>query len=195
MALDYIPDTITEEAFYEKIYSKTKSDRALSTTQTHIRHFKFYCKDIYNKEAIEIIQDLKSHVTETQSIAKVLIFLDGWRSWALKDHPNVTYRFGKDFRNERALGALHSNSLKGYFSGIRKYMHQVGGIRLHDEDIKMSLDLPEARSSFEAEDIAPLTAKQARLIDKIRPYLEELQNGGIYIRQDLIDAVLKDVGE
>jgi len=84
MALDYIPDTITEEAFYEKIYSKTKSDRSLTTTQTHIRHFKFYCKDSYNKEAIEILQDLKSHVTETQSIAKVLTFLDGWRSWALK---------------------------------------------------------------------------------------------------------------
>jgi len=164
VALDYIPDTITEEQFFDKVFAKTKSQRALTTTVTHIRHFKFYCKDVYKKEAIEILQDLKDHVAKTQSIAKVLTFLDGWRRWALKEHPDVKYRFGKDFRNERALGALHSNSLKAYFSGIRKYVHQVGGIRLYDEGIKMSLDLPEARSSFEAEDIAPLTAKQARLI-------------------------------
>lgn len=41
MALDYIPDTISEDQFFEKVYGKTKSDRTITTTQTHIRHFKF----------------------------------------------------------------------------------------------------------------------------------------------------------
>jgi len=39
------------------------------------------------------------------------------------------------------------------------------------------------------------TAKQANLIDKLKPHLEALQQGGIYIRQELIDAVLREVGE
>jgi predicted nucleic acid-binding protein len=38
-------------------------------------------------------------------------------------------------------------------------------------------------------------AKLANLIDKLKPHLETLQQRGIYIRQKLIDAVLKDVGE
>jgi len=38
-------------------------------------------------------------------------------------------------------------------------------------------------------------AKQANLIDKLKPHLEALQQGGIYIRQELVDAVLRDVGE
>lgn len=38
-------------------------------------------------------------------------------------------------------------------------------------------------------------AKQRGLIEQLRPYLEALKNNGIYIRQELIDAVLKDVGE
>jgi predicted nucleic acid-binding protein len=38
-------------------------------------------------------------------------------------------------------------------------------------------------------------AKLANLIDKLKPHIEALQLGGIYISQKLIDAVLKDVGE
>jgi len=38
-------------------------------------------------------------------------------------------------------------------------------------------------------------AKQAGLIKRLRPQLEKLQANGIYIRQELIDAVLKEVGE
>lgn len=38
-------------------------------------------------------------------------------------------------------------------------------------------------------------AKKAGLISAIRPYAVQLQINGIYIRQSLIDAVLRDVGE
>lgn len=38
-------------------------------------------------------------------------------------------------------------------------------------------------------------AKKAGLITAIKPYTVQLQNSGIYMRQNLIDAVLRDVGE
>lgn len=38
-------------------------------------------------------------------------------------------------------------------------------------------------------------AKKAGFITAIKPYTEQLQNNGIYMRQSLIDAVLRDVGE
>ncbi len=38
-------------------------------------------------------------------------------------------------------------------------------------------------------------AKKAGLIDAIKPYTVQLQENGIYMRQNLVDAVLHDVGE
>jgi predicted nucleic acid-binding protein len=38
-------------------------------------------------------------------------------------------------------------------------------------------------------------AKQAGLIDGLRPHIEALQANNIFIHQKLIDAILKDVGE
>ncbi len=38
-------------------------------------------------------------------------------------------------------------------------------------------------------------AKQAGLIQLVRPHITALLNNGIYIRQEIIDAVLKEVGE
>ena len=38
-------------------------------------------------------------------------------------------------------------------------------------------------------------AKQAGLLDKIEPYVRQLQENGIYISQRLIDRVLRELGE
>lgn len=38
-------------------------------------------------------------------------------------------------------------------------------------------------------------AKKAGLIDEVKAYIEQLHANGIYIRQSLIDAVLRDIGE
>ena len=38
-------------------------------------------------------------------------------------------------------------------------------------------------------------AKQAGLIEQLRPQLEALKENGIHIRKELIDAVLREVGE
>jgi predicted nucleic acid-binding protein len=40
-----------------------------------------------------------------------------------------------------------------------------------------------------------LRAKRRVLIENIRPHINALVESGIYIRRELIDAVLKDTGE
>ena len=40
-----------------------------------------------------------------------------------------------------------------------------------------------------------LRAKRSGLIEKIRPHIDALVENGIYIRQELVDAVLDDAGE
>ena len=38
-------------------------------------------------------------------------------------------------------------------------------------------------------------AKKAGMIDQLRPHLDSLKQHGIYLQQELVEAVLKDVGE
>ncbi len=40
-----------------------------------------------------------------------------------------------------------------------------------------------------------LRAKRTGLVEKVKPHLDSLVKNGIYIRQELIDAVLNDAGE
>jgi predicted nucleic acid-binding protein len=40
-----------------------------------------------------------------------------------------------------------------------------------------------------------LRAKRRGLIEAIKPHIDALIENGIYIRRELIDAVLKDAGE
>ena len=64
------------------------------------------------------------------------------------------------------------------------------------------LDDAQARRVAERFGVIPIgtlgilrRAKKAGLIGEIKPNLMQLQDSGIYIRQNLIDAVLRDVGE
>jgi hypothetical protein len=66
----------------------------------------------------------------------------------------------------------------------------------------VSLDDAQARRVAERFGVIPIgtlgilrRAKKAGLIGEIKPNLMQLQDSGIYIRQNLIDAVLRDVGE
>jgi hypothetical protein len=62
----------------------------------------------------------------------------------------------------------NKNSVSIYFSTIRKYLSQVGGIRLHNDDIKIDVTIPKATSgNYEDEESEPLTAEQARKVIEI----------------------------
>ena len=163
MALDYISDRITREMFYEKIYAKSGSKVSVETAKTHLSNLDYFCQDYYNRETITILADLREDMERSHSPTKVLRFLDEFVKWLLLDHPNIQYTIGRGKKAVRFLRKKNNNSIPVYFATIRKYLSQVGGIRLHDDDIKMDVTKPKVSSgNYENEESEPLTAKQAR---------------------------------
>ena len=163
MALDYISDRITREIFYEKIYVKSGSESSLETAKAHLKNLDYFCQDQYNRETITILSDLRENMESTRSPTKVLRFLDEFVKWMLQDHPNIEFTIGRGNKATRFLRKKNNNSIPVYFATIRKYLSQVGGIRLHDDDIKMDVTKPKvSNGDYEDEEAEPLTAKQAR---------------------------------
>lgn len=168
MALDYISDTITREEFYEKIHSKSGSASAVETAKAHITNLDYFSKDKYGKETDTILRDLRNDMSKTQSPTKVLRFLDEFVKWLLKDHPRIILHKGRNNSVKYFLRKKNKNSISPYFATIRKYLSQVGGIRLHDDDIKMDVTKPKITSGdYEDEEAEPLTAEQARNVIEI----------------------------
>lgn len=168
MALDYISDTISREEFYAKIHSKSGSDSAVETAKAHITNLDYFSKDKYSKETDTILRDLRKDMSKTQSPTKVLRFLDEFVKWLLKDHPDIILHKGRNNSVKYFLRKKNKNSISPYFATIRKYLSQVGGIRLHDDDIKLDVTKPKTTSGdYEDEEAEPLTAEQARNVIEI----------------------------
>lgn len=81
-------------------------------------------------------------------------YLDKYVEFCKIDHPDVFTSNGRHQKGEKptysakyytkvnpTLKKLHNNSFAGYFSTARSYLSQVGGIRLHDDDL-VSINLP-----------------------------------------------------
>lgn len=168
MALDYISDRITREEFLEKIYSKSGSESALDTAKAHLNNLDYFCQDKYNRETITILADLREDMERTRSPTKVLRFLDEFVKWLLTDHPNIMLSRGVHRSVKYPLKRKNKNSVSAYFATVRKYLSHVGGIRLHNDDIKMDVTKPKTTSGdYENEEAEPLTAEQARKVIEV----------------------------
>jgi len=168
VVLDYISDTISREEFFEKVYSKSRSASALETARAHIKNLDYFSQDKYERETDTILKDLREDMETTRSPTKVLRFLDEFVKWLQKDHPKIILQKGCNNSVKYHLRKKNKNSIGPYFATIRKYLSQVGGLRLHDDDIKMDVTKPKPTSGgYEDEEAEPLTAEQARAVIEI----------------------------
>jgi integrase len=168
MALDYISNRITREEFFEKVFAKSGSDSTVETTKAHLRNLDLFCQDKYSRDTSVVLDDLREDMEKNHSPTKVLRFLDEFVKWMLLDHPNISMERGRNNSVKFTLKRKNKNSISVYFATIRKYLSQVGGIRLHNDDIKMDVTKPKTTSGdYENEDAEPLTAEQARQVIEI----------------------------
>jgi hypothetical protein len=168
MVLDYISDTISRKEFFEKIFSKSRSESALETAKAHITNLDYFSQDKYHRETDTILKDLREDMLESRSPTKVLRYLDEFVKWLQKDHPEIILYRGRNNSVKYHLRKKNRNSVGPYFATIRKYLSHVGGLRLHDDDIKMDVTKPKTVSGdYEDEEAEPLTAEQARSIIEI----------------------------
>jgi integrase len=163
VVLDYISDKISRKQFFEKVYAKSRSSSSIETAKAHLTNLDHFSNDVYGRNTDTILGDLREDMLQTHSPTKVLRYLDEFVKWMQQDHPNIILTKGRNNSIKYHIRKKNKNSIAPYFATVRKYLSQVGGIRLHDDDIKMDVTKPKTVSGdYENEDAEPLTAEQAR---------------------------------
>lgn len=148
----------------EKTYDRSKSKSGVETVQSHLTSLDNYSKDVYHRETDAILADLKINMQDTHSPAKVLRYLDDYVRWVQLDHENIIVWKGRGRKCKSYVKRKMRSSVPSYFSTVRKYVAQVGGIRIHEEDIKTSVTMPKQKGHYEEEDAEPLSATMAQRI-------------------------------
>lgn len=105
-------------------------------------------------------------------------FLSRYVKFCQQDHTDIIVNKGRNPKGKKLskpnknnyLHKLHNNSILGNVSRSRQFMSQVGGIRIHDDDMKR-VPIPNTikKGMYEDEDAEPLTAEQAReVINRVK---------------------------
>ncbi len=171
MALEYIPTTFTEEEFFARVLKKTGSVGSVDAGISHLRKFNLFCMETYKTEASIFCRQLAADHRETQNPMKVMRVMQGFVDWCQEDHPTLFYKSGFNQTSQRPVKKLHNNTIGSIFSFIRKYMAQVGGIRIDDKDINMHIALP-ARINTDDDDAEPITYLMAKeLLDQLKTHV------------------------
>jgi len=171
MTLEYIPSTFTEEEFFKKILKKSDSGGSVVAGESHVRKFKIFCMDKYKMEASMLCRQLAADHRETRNPMKVLRVMQTFVDWCEVDHPGLFTYSGYKKTCVKPVKKIHPNTIQGVFSCIKKYMAQVGGIRIDDADIEMHVSLP-AKIETDDEDAEPITYDMAKaLLEQLKTHV------------------------
>ena len=170
---------ITREQFLQNALVANNSEAALLTKTWKLKRLDVYSKYIHKMTTDQVIEWINTHDDKDERIKLAVNFLFQYVEFCRIDHPDLvrTTRIVKHPKKPRlvplkntTLTKLHNNSFPGYFSVARSYLSQVGGIRLHDDDlVSIRLPITQKRGDYDDEKAEPLTATQAR---KVMAHLE-----------------------
>lgn len=174
ISLPNLSTGITREQFLLNALVTNNSESALLTKTWKLKRLDVYSKNIHKMTTDQVIVWINSHPDKDERIQLGVNFLYQYVEFCRIDHPEIirNTRILKNPKVKRAvplknttLTKLHRNSFAGYFSIARAYLSQVGGIRLHDDDlISIRLPITLKRGAYDDEEAEPLTATQARKV-------------------------------
>lgn len=160
MTLGYLTSTLSEEE-----YLKQRFAQAMGTgrsTQAAINNAKYFCKDVFNRELIVVMRDIREEVERTKNLDTALIFLQKLLNWSAEDHLHIMTTPTACKPEGMPVYRKDIGTIKIYLGHMRLYMKKVSGIQLSAEDVKdYKLSFPPAQEKEEAE---PLELEEFRLI-------------------------------
>lgn len=159
MALSYLSSVLSEEEYLQQRFRQAPGTGR--STRGAINNAKMFCLDVYNRELIVVIRDIREEVHKNQNLDIALIFLQKLIDWSNEDHLDVFYP--KTITPKRQpVYARDSATLRGYTSQMRLYLKKVGGIPISSEDVKdYKLSYPP---EVDKEESVPITPEDFRLI-------------------------------
>ncbi len=176
--------TYTREMWIQDAYDKNGSEPARNSRIYTVRRVDHYCKKIHGMTPEDIFSWMKQKAKTQEDLTKLAIaFLTKYVKFCKVDHKDIKINRGRPNENGKHspkyvkkggnyLKKLHDNSIVIMVSQTRVFMSQVGGIRLHNDDMKR-VPLPNImrKGQYDDEDAEPLTAEQSRnVINRTRDH-------------------------
>lgn len=159
MALSYLSSVLSEEEYLNQRFNQDPGTGR--TTRAAINNAKMFCMDVFNRELIVVMRDIREEVHKNQNLDVALIFLQKLIDWSSQDHPNVFYP-KTILPNRQSVHARDVLSIRGYVSQMRLYLKKVCGIPISAEDVKdYKLSYPP---EVEKEEAQPISIEEFRLI-------------------------------
>ena len=164
------------ERWINEAYEKNGSESARESRKSILSRLDHYCHKIHQMPPEEIFLWMKKESKKTDEPTDTLTqyaidFLSRYVKFCQIDHKDIIIKKGtknSKINKKNYLHKLHNNSILGVVSRSRQFMSQVGGIRVHDDDMKR-IPFPNTvkRGLYDDEEAEPLTAEQARSIIEI----------------------------
>ena len=173
--MSYIDNKITVEEYLKNIQIKSMREQYVSI----IHQFDFFCTDEFNKTANQVLEDLAIDWEETHQSNKIILVLNKFVQWCLRDHPELTYYHGKYNHIKRKIGKKNPSTIKLYVNKIRQLLDDVWNVEVNVNKISRKIKIPKP----EEEEPEAFTKKQMRV------FLDSISN-----TKKLQFMVLKDTG-
>lgn len=143
-------ETISEEAFYKRIYKKSESKDSEMQARSAVSNIKHYCKDVYNEDVDAVLTELKKQ----DSVGALFVFLNDFIDWMGEDHPNILWRRSIHQKKASFLKKKKPATIIPYMSTLKKFLKLCYAIRVDSDDWKTELAFP-IQEEIEPEPIAP----------------------------------------
>ncbi len=173
--MSYISENITIEEFLDRCPKKSTRDMYIIA----LSQFDHFCRDSFEKSGRQVLEDIAEGIKKSHDSNKLIIVLNRFVQWCLKDHPEITYRHGKNCLLKRQIMAKNPNSVRKYVGKLRIILEDVWNIEINSSKVRRQVKIPDA----EEEEAESFTKEQMRL------FLDSVSN-----EKKLQFMVLKDTG-
>lgn len=161
--------TYTRERWIQEAYDKNKSEPARDARISALSRLDHYCIKVHKMSPEKVFEWMKKESKTTETLTQFAIdFLSKYVKFCRNDHPDIIINKGRNpkknlLNKNNFLHKLHDNSILGNVASSRGFMSQVGGIRIHNDDMKrVPIPTVMKKGLYDDEEAEPLTAIQAR---------------------------------
>jgi hypothetical protein len=171
VAKPQLSTTNSREKWIEAGYTKNNSLSARDSRVAVVSRLAHYCLKVHGMQPEQVFNWMKKQAKTPDTLTRLAVdFLKQYVEFCKQDHKDIVISKGrgknpdkKILNKNNYLHKLHDNSISGNVARSRRFMSQVGGIRIHDDDmIEVAMPTVIKKGQYDDEEAEPLTAEQAR---------------------------------
>ena len=158
------------ERWIQEAFDRNGSESARESRKNVVSRLTHYSKKVHGMIPEDVFEWMKKESKKDSEVLTqyAIDFLSKYVKFCKQDHKDIIINRGSNPEKNRLnknnyLHKLHDNSISIQVARSRVFMSQVGGIRIHNDDMKrVPIPVTVKKGLYDDEEAEPLTAEQAR---------------------------------